>query len=141
MAPTVLGECSSWLSMKGYSPGSAAGVVNVLGRLSMWMRVVGAEVEDIDEELLARFVAQERSRDVVCVTAMRALGTMRRFLVAGGYLDSAVVESGQPTPAQAAVAQWRWHQRRPIPCLTRPSPNPTRVSKSYLSQLLANPIL
>ena len=31
LAPMVLGECSGWLAGLGYSPGSAAGVVNVLG--------------------------------------------------------------------------------------------------------------
>ena len=86
MTPTVLGECSRWLSAQGYSPGSAAGIVNLLERLSVWMQVVGAGVDGIDEELLGRFVAAERSREVVCATAMRALGTMRRFLRAGGYL-------------------------------------------------------
>lgn len=106
LAPTVLGQCASWLVAQGYSPGSAAGVVNLLGRLSLWMQVVSAGVDEIDEELLARFVAAERSREVVCATAMRLLGTMRRFLRAGGYLGAAVVESGQPTPAQAAVAGW-----------------------------------
>jgi len=107
LAPTVLGECSAWLRMKGYSPGTAAGIVNVLGRLSLWMRTVGAGVEDIDEALLSRFVAEERSRDVVCVTAIRTLGTMRRFLMADGFLDAAVVESGHPTPAAAELAEWR----------------------------------
>lgn len=107
LAPTMLGECSAWLVAQGYSPGSSAGVVNVLGRLSLWMRAVGAGVEDIDEGLLARFVVEERSRDVVCLTAMRALGTMRRFLMAGGYLGAVVVENGDPRPAAVAVAEWR----------------------------------
>jgi hypothetical protein len=106
LTPAVLGECSRWLSAQGYSPGSAAGVVNLLERLSVWMQVVGAGVDDIDEELLGRFVAAERSREVVCVTAMRALGKMRRFLSAGGYLGAGVVEGGEPTPAQVAVAGW-----------------------------------
>src|SRR6476659_6948844 len=52
----VLGECSGWLAGLGYSPGSAAGVVNVLERLSWWMQLVGSGVEDIDEDLLARFL-------------------------------------------------------------------------------------
>jgi integrase len=77
------------------------------GRLSLWMRTVGAGVEDIDEALLARFVAEERSRDVVCVTALKTLGTMRRFLMADGFLDAAVVECGHPTPAAAELAEWR----------------------------------
>jgi site-specific recombinase XerD len=107
LAPTVLGECSSWLSEQRYSPGSAAGIVNVLSRLSLWMRAVGAQVDDIDEELLARFVADERSREVVCASAMRSLGTMRRFLRASGYLRTTDVVSGPPSPAQAAVTGWR----------------------------------
>ncbi len=55
----VLGECSEWLAGLGYSPGSAAGVVNVLERLSWWMQLAATEVDDIDEELLARFIAVE----------------------------------------------------------------------------------
>jgi integrase len=106
LTPTVLGECSSWLSAQGYSPGSAAGIVNVLERLSAWMQVVGAGVGDIDEELLGRFVAAERSREVVCANAIRTLGAMRRFLRVGGYLGPAAVEGGELTPAAAAVAGW-----------------------------------
>jgi site-specific recombinase XerD len=106
LTPTVLGECSRWLSARGYSRGSAAGIVNLLERLSVWMQVVGAGVDDIDEELLGRFVAAERSREIVCATAMRALGAMRRFLRAGGYLGAMVVESGRSTPAQVAVTEW-----------------------------------
>ncbi|MGB2923340.1 MAG: hypothetical protein WBC15_25555, partial [Mycobacterium sp.] len=64
LAPMVLGQCSGWLAGLGYSPGSAAGVVNVLERLSWWMQLVGAEVDDIDEDLLARFLTDEGSRDL-----------------------------------------------------------------------------
>lgn len=84
LAPVVLKECSEWLTAQGYSPGSAAGIVNLLGRLSVWMRDVAAGVEDIDENLLARFVAAERSRELVCLTVQNSMGTMRRFLTAGG---------------------------------------------------------
>jgi site-specific recombinase XerD len=106
LAPTVLRECSSWLSAQRYSPGSAAGILNVLSRLSVWMRSVGAEVDDVDEELLARFIADERSREVVCASAMRSLGTMRRFLRARGYLRPTEVASGHAAPALAVVAGW-----------------------------------
>ncbi|GAC1610598.1 MAG: hypothetical protein NVS3B26_18230 [Mycobacteriales bacterium] len=64
----------------GLCAGSAAVIVNVFSRLSLWMLAVGAMVDDIDEELLARFVAHERSREVGCSGAMRAVGTMRGFL-------------------------------------------------------------
>lgn len=107
LAPTLLGECSAWLAAQGYSPGSAAGIVNLLGRLSLWMQAVGAGVDEIDEELLARFVAAERSRDFVCVTVKSSMRTMRRFLTAAGYLGVAEVATGQLTSAQAAVADWR----------------------------------
>ena len=106
LAPTVLGECSRWLAAQGYSPGSAAGIVNLLGRLSLWMREVGAGVDDIDEALLARFIAAERSREVLCVNVKSSMGTMRRFLTAAGYLSAAEVDTSQLTPVQAAVAHW-----------------------------------
>ena len=106
LAPTVLGECSSWSIGQGYSPGSAAGIVNLLERLSLWMRAVGAGVDDIDEELLAGFVAAERSRDVVCVSVKSSMGAVRRFLMSGGYLGVTQVEADQLTAARAAVADW-----------------------------------
>ena len=56
LAPGVLGECAGWSAAQGYSPGSAAGIVNLLGCLSMWMQEVGAGVDDISGELLDRFV-------------------------------------------------------------------------------------
>lgn len=106
LAPTVLHECRAWLVKQGYAPGSAAGVVNLLGRLSLWMQEVGVGVDDIDGELLDRFVLRERSRDVVCTTVKSCSGTMGRFLTDAGYLGPAVVGAGPVTPAQAAVAQW-----------------------------------
>ena len=100
-------ECSGWLTAQGYSPGSAAGIVNLLKRLSLWMRDVGAGVDEIDEELLDQFVAAERSRDFVCFTVKDSMGAMRRFLTAGGYLGVARVEACPATATQAAVVQWR----------------------------------
>jgi site-specific recombinase XerC len=106
LAPMVLGQCSGWLVGLGYSPGSAAGVVNVLERLSWWMQLAGAGVDDIDEDLLVRFVAVEGSRDLPCVSVKQWIGTVRRFLTAAGYLSAAVVQSDSLTPTQTAVADW-----------------------------------
>lgn len=106
LAPTVLDECSRWLAAKGYSPGSAAGAVNLAQRLSAWMQEVGAQVGEIDEELLARFVTAEGSRDLPCGSVSRWGGALRRFLTAAGYLRAAEVDAGLLTPAQAAVIEW-----------------------------------
>ena len=106
LAPTVLGECRRWLAAQGYSPRSGAGIVNLLGRLSLWMREVGAEVDELNEELLARFVVTERSRDFVCVTVKSSMSTMRRFLTDAGYLGMTDADAGLVTPPQAAVAEW-----------------------------------
>lgn len=106
LAPTVLGECSRWFAAKGYSPGSAAGAVSLAQRLSAWMQEVGAEVGEIDEELLARFVTAERSRDLPCSSVKRWMGALRRFLAAAGYLRAAEVDDEQLTPAQVAVTEW-----------------------------------
>ena len=102
----VLGECSGWLAGLGYSPGSAAAVVNVLERLSGWMQLVGAGIDDIDEDLLARFLSVEGSRDLPCLTVKRWIGTMRRFLTAAGYLGVAGVQADPITPARSVVADW-----------------------------------
>lgn len=106
LAPTALAECSAWLVAQGYSQGSAAGIVNVLGRLSLWMQEVGAGVDDIDEALLAEFVAAERSRDLPCASVKRWTGSMRRFLASAGYLGAPKTEPVQRTPLQAAITDW-----------------------------------
>ncbi|MGH3492403.1 MAG: tyrosine-type recombinase/integrase [Sciscionella sp.] len=106
LAPMVLGECSRWLAAKGYSSGSAAAAMNVARRLSMWMLAVGAGVDGIDEVLLGRFVAAERSRDRPCASVDRWIGAVRRFLAAAGYLRAAEEDTSQFTAAQAAAAEW-----------------------------------
>ena len=80
--------------------------MNVAQRLSMWMQAVGAGVDGIDEELLVRFVAAERSRDRPCASVGSWIGALRRFLTAAGYLRTAEEDASQFTPAQAAVAEW-----------------------------------
>lgn len=106
LAPTVLDECRRWLAGQGYAPGSAAAVVNLVARLSLWMQEVGAGIDDIDGELLDRFVLRERSRDFVCVTVKSCSGTMRRFLTDAGYLVGTADDAGPVTPAQVTVEQW-----------------------------------
>lgn len=106
LSPTVMDECRLWFEAKGYSPGSAAGALNLAQRLSAWMQEIGAGVDDIDEELLARFVTAEGSRERPCSSVKRWMGALRRFLAAAGYLQVAEVEEGQLTAAQAAVAEW-----------------------------------
>jgi site-specific recombinase XerD len=106
LAPTVLDECSRWLAAKGYSLGSAAGALNLAQRLSAWMQEVNAEVGEIDEELLARFVTAEGSRDLPCGSVNRWVGALRRFLTSAGYLRAAEVDAGLLTPAQAVVTEW-----------------------------------
>lgn len=79
LAPTVLGECSAWSAAQEYSPGSAAGMGNVLARVSMWMQEVSVQ---------------------------RWMGAMRRFLASTGYLAATLKGPDRDTPAQAAVAEW-----------------------------------
>lgn len=95
------------MAAQAYSPGSAAGIMNLLVRLSWWMHEAGAGIGDIDEELLDRFVAAERSREFVCVTVKSCMGAVRRFLTDAGYLGVTDADAGPVTAAQAAVAEWR----------------------------------
>src|SRR4051812_39896206 len=107
LAPTVLSDCSAWSAAQGYSQGSAAGIGNLLERLSMWMQEVGAGVDDLDEDLLVEFVAVELSRELPCSSVKRWTGTMRRFLASGGYLNASRRRPAQLTPVQAVVEDWR----------------------------------
>ena len=111
LAPTVLRDSTCWLAAQGYSPGSAAGVVNLLGRLSLWMRDVDADLDDLDEGLLVRFVAAEQSRKVVCVAVKNSMGTMRRFLNAMGYLRSSKSDTASLGSVEVALDQWRGWMR------------------------------
>src|SRR5680860_578752 len=111
LAPAVLAECSSWLSEQGYSPGSAAGIVNLLVRLSLWMQAEGAGIDQIGQAMLDRFVASERSRTMVAAAVTTCMGTMRRFLIAAGYFAASENEVCAVTEAQAAVTEWRTWMR------------------------------
>lgn len=106
LAATVLEECSLWFAAEGYSSGSTAAVVNLAKRFSAWMQEVGAGVGEIDEELLARFVTAEGSRDLACGSVKRWMGALRRFLAASGYLRVAEDGEDQPTLVQASVMEW-----------------------------------
>lgn len=106
LAPAVLDECRQWLAEQGYSAGSFATTLNLLSRLSSWMQTAGAGVDDINEQLLERFVATERSRDVVCGTVTSSMSTMCRFLTGAGYLDVSDADTAPHTPSAVAVAQW-----------------------------------
>lgn len=107
LAPAVLAECSSWLTGQGYSSGSAAGIVNLLARLSVWMQTEGAGLDAITPALLDRFVAAERSRTVVAAGVSTYLAAMRRFLITAGYLTPGENETGEVTEARAVVKAWR----------------------------------
>jgi site-specific recombinase XerC len=137
LAPMVLGECSEWLAGLGYSPGSAAGVVNVLERLSWWMQLVGVEVDDIDAELLARFLAVEGSRDRPCVAVTQWIGTMRRFLIAAGYLSAIGVQADSLTPTQVAVADWCSWMREQRGLIEKTVAARCRYAASLLDMLIA----
>ncbi|PXA64246.1 hypothetical protein CVS29_15855 [Arthrobacter psychrochitiniphilus] len=63
------------------------------------MQGVGVGVGAIYEDLLARFVAAENSREFVCVTVKSSMSAMRRFLINAGYLTLAVADGGPATPA------------------------------------------
>jgi len=106
LAPRVIDESRTWLTDRGYSPRSAAVIINLLKRLSLWMREVGAGVGDLDRRLLDRFEAAERAREVVCTTVTSSSGTMRAFLDDAGYLSGAGSPEDALSPAEAEIVQW-----------------------------------
>ena len=83
-----------------------ASVVNLAQRPGASMQEVDAGVGGIDEDLLARFVTAEGSRDRPCSSVKTWMGALRRFLTAAGYLRAVEVSEEQLSPAQAAVTEW-----------------------------------
>lgn len=107
LAPAVLAECSAWTAGLGYSPGYAADIVNLLARLSLWMRTAGAGLDEIGPVLLDRFVAAECSRPVVADGVRTRMSALCRFLIAADYLNASDEEPGAATEVLAAVTEWR----------------------------------
>ena len=106
LASSVLAECRTWMTEQGYAQGSASNIVNLLARLSLWMQTESADIDDICEELLDRFVDFERSRPVVVSSLKTCMATLRKFLVSADYLAAHRAEASVATEAQRAVAQW-----------------------------------
>jgi len=98
-----------WLTEQGYAPGTRASVACTLARLSDWMGKRRLGVEDLDDPMLARFVAsQTRGRDRHPSSARRIV-TARKALVSNGLLTTAVLraEPAHPmAPAQEVLGQW-----------------------------------
>jgi len=83
------------------------------------MQAEGAGVHEIEQTLLDRFVTSERSRIVVASTVTTCMGTMRRFLLAAGYLTPNENDTYAVTEAQAVVTAWRAWMREMLGLLER----------------------
>ena len=95
LAPTVLGECSDWLTAQGYSRGSAAGIVNLLARLSVWMDMVDAGLDDLDEELL---VPRQLRAEAVAARTRPLVQPVKHALEAVASLSAEISEGGDAYP-------------------------------------------
>lgn len=101
----------AWLQDQGYATGTVASVGCTAARLSHWMARQGLGAQDLDDALLARFVAsQARGRRRHPSSAHRIV-TVRKFLLATGLLDAPLPPSPALSPEELLLREWTAHLR------------------------------
>jgi len=92
------------LSALGYATTSATNQMQLAAHLSRWLDRVGADPQDLTEELLDRFLA-ERRRDYTNHYSPRALGPILGYLRGIGVVPQSV-EVAPASPADVLLAQF-----------------------------------
>lgn len=98
----------AWLKEQGYASGTARSVACTAARLSCWMARQRLAVQDLDDAVLARFVAsQSRGKDRH-PSAARRIVTVRKFFLATGIVvpPSPPESLSRATPAEQLVQEW-----------------------------------
>jgi len=100
----------AWLQGQGYATGTVASVACTAARLSCWMARQGLGVQDLDDALLARFVASQARGQRRHPSSARRIVTVRTFLLATGLLaPPSPPPTPTPTPAELVLAEWTGH--------------------------------
>ena len=105
LAGTVT-ELVAWMRTEGYAGGTALSVAGTAARLGAWMTSKQLEVEDLDEEVLQRFVATQTTGGDQHPSSARRIVTIRKFLLATGSLP--VVETPAAVLEAAGQALEAW---------------------------------
>lgn len=106
--PGVLGPqyegYRDWLMQRGYTPGTVVNMLTVLGHVGCWLQTQGLEVEHLDEDSIAAFLAARKVAGRRPVLGARAMVPLLSFLRDGGIIAAA---QPSPTPLGVLLGQYR----------------------------------
>jgi site-specific recombinase XerD len=100
----VVADLVSWLRAEGYAHGTIASVACTAARLGAWLKHTGRKIEDLDDELLHRFVRSQARGPRRHPSSARRVVTVSKFLTAAGLLAAADdPESVAVTPVELCL--------------------------------------
>jgi site-specific recombinase XerD len=100
-----------WLAQRGYSEQTVRNMLQYLGQLGRWLQAHGLEVNDLDEQRMAAFIADRQVADVPRVLGPRAMRPLLAYLREAG---AAPAVSPSVAPLDVLLEQYRsWmvHER------------------------------
>ena len=101
----------AWLKDEGYAAGTATSVACTAARLSCWMARRELGVQDLDDALLARFVASQARGRRRHPSSARRIVTVRKFLLATGLLAAPPPPSPASSSTELLLQEWTGHLR------------------------------
>lgn len=102
----LLPDLVVWLKSEGYARGTALSVADTAARLSLWLQQAAVDVTDLDDEVLARFVAAQQRGPDRHPSSARRIVTIRRFFLARGHLRIAVPQAPPLTAVDVELQAW-----------------------------------
>jgi site-specific recombinase XerD len=94
----------SWLSQRGYTPGTIQNMLAVLSQIGRWLAAEGLEATQVSEELMVAFLAARRQGGQRRVTGMPAMAPLLSYL---REVDVATAVQPSLTPLGSLLARYR----------------------------------
>lgn len=93
-----------WLTQRGYTPDTIRNMLKDLGQVGLWLSAEGLDATELDQTLIARFVATRREAGTRRVPGLRAMAPLLTYLREAG-----VAKAAQPsaTALEVLLEQYR----------------------------------
>ncbi|HEY5151791.1 MAG TPA: tyrosine-type recombinase/integrase [Mycobacterium sp.] len=99
----------AWLTGRGYTPQTTRNMLKDLGKLGLWLQVERLQVSDLDEQLMADFVASQKAAGKCRAFGPRAMVPLLWYLREAGAAPQA---PDSDAPLDVLLEQYRSWMRR-----------------------------